>query len=130
MKPVSSHRIPNATSDRTTINYPEFFGLLAPSAVLANNQSDLWGGGFVSQMVISDLRAIKRNPSVTLCLGRTPRGEIGFGPSKKQRLFISMLHIPPQGTSLLLRSIALLARICGARMRRTTNRTMRRIRKV
>ncbi|MDA8580184.1 GDP-mannose 4,6-dehydratase, partial [Pontimonas sp.] len=71
MKPVSPYGIAKTATYLTTQNYREAFGLNASNAILTNHESPLRGPDFVTQKIISGLRAIRDGRESNLALGNT-----------------------------------------------------------
>lgn len=71
MKPVSPYGIAKTATYLTTQNYREAFGVKARNAILTNHESPLRGPDFVTQKIISSLRAIRDGSQSTLALGNT-----------------------------------------------------------
>ena len=71
MRPVSPYGIAKTATYWTTQNYREAFGVSARNAILTNHESPLRGHNFVTQKIISGLRAIRNNEQSTLALGNT-----------------------------------------------------------
>jgi len=74
MKPLSPYGIAKTATFWATQNYREAFGLSAGSAILTNHESPLRGPDFVTQKIISGLRAIAEGKETTLSLGNTEIG--------------------------------------------------------
>ena len=71
MKPVSPYGIAKTATYLTTQNYREAFGVNSRNAILTNHESPLRGPDFVTQKIISGLRAIHEGRQLTLSLGNT-----------------------------------------------------------
>ena len=71
MKPVSPYGIAKTATYLTTQNYREAFGVDSRNAILTNHESPLRGPDFVTQKIISGLRAISDGLQSTLALGNT-----------------------------------------------------------
>ena len=71
MRPVSPYGIAKTATYLTTQNYREAFGVHSRNAILTNHESPLRGPDFVTQKIISGLRAISEGRQSTLALGNT-----------------------------------------------------------
>lgn len=71
MKPTSPYGVAKAASYWTTVNYRNSFGIHASNGILTNHESPLRGTAFVTQKIISTLKEMKKDPTVTLRLGDT-----------------------------------------------------------